>query len=1300
MTLLVPKEQPGPVFDLISSSSVSEKFPIRRLPTLAQKSLLSEKHIPLKPSTSFFLRKCYCSNSLNLYKRNKNYQKRNIFFEISSLKSRCANFIQFHELNKFTKIKHRVNKMPLFEGSLQANFQAASFPEFSVTDTRILHVQDAMIEHEKFHNRSLSFSLFLSPGCLTIKDRLNYLKISAVSKESYTLTYPRTIQSFFAQSIYAPHLNVASFSFIKHSLVFFSAHSKNFSLQFTSTALPATGPHSFVQTTNQTPATFQPMLEKTYAHFDFRNEIGKNLIIGTRAKIASLTPVRATVNSLPHKLLSSMKIESENGLIKHSWLDSHKPQFEAKESAFSQILVLRPSFMLPAPTKGQLQKSQHKQLTTFRAQELEKKIWLRLKLRLHSYILDSPRLLPSKPVIKRTVLPCILGSSALNKIHLCMPSRSGDRPLKFKQGTIILIPSHIAFCSKPGRIFLKTRSQALYTRKLMRKLIAVEAFKKSRKQYLEPGQLGYFTISTNLPTTLRVKSSALTRNISHIRIKPLNFYMQISAMDFTDIELPLDRRRLVPPKGVFPSSFALNIKLGSLMPLRLFLASSVTAQQQMSSNILKPIHRISPIFVHLKHFALPTQLLPLTPNYLVLERRSHKKANIATSSITENFLYRSSVPNSICDRLKLKFAILDDNYSTRRLKLDFCTPPDWEKSWRHFNCKLRLMPFAFGFPHFTYKQFLPKLMSSTYEPKPLSGTATNIKAKASYFLSNSKIYYHPLSQKEPKRWLHSFMLADTLKAENYKYLSADQFLEVSPCDTLKDFAYTWHIQKSSKLFYSARPPNTDKVWPEKIYFIEQQPTVSGYCQRSDKSLNSLECSGIRRFLLQTPSSSEVKMKDKSFILNGSFVRKLFNSDDLKHCKNLEPPFLSRHRSFSTICRDVLAFSQKLSFVEKLKHIKLTRFNAMFRVFRFPYVPEYSMVKPLLHEDWFSLEDASTVVNDSFSDDIRATQISCAFEIIQNSLDFILTSLPVQYRSKINHTGLEPEQVSGLIFNPEISLCSSIKMANNKRSPSIPAKYLFFPEQRTGNYNYLSQPAQRTVSSFPRQEPERLTLNYVLRSRKDQDFTKQYLGSVHWVIMLKNFMSTSQQALRYIKTGFNKAFVDQDVFAISFSAKPFTDYREMTCANLNLFSPQSPAFFAENLKHNSIASDPANLEFNMVPGSTDPPVFEYKTKVSQAAMPFAHYVLKIARSEKRYELSPAPIITTAIHAKKVDVRASFPVESGVRNDFANVFSSAHSSAERFRHPGYPEWIDMDIDVLQKKADSSKDMVKFLLDPLRH
>lgn len=1300
MTLLVPKNRPGPVFDCIAQLSVNEKFPVRRLPTLAQKSLLSEKHIPFKPSASPFFRKCYCSNSLQLYKLNKDYKHRNTFIEMLSPERRCEQFIQFHDPNKFAKIRHTVHEMPLLELPLLITAQRGNFSELSFTASVNLHIQDAILEHDKFHNKNYSFDLISPPENLTIKNRPSSLNVSATSRATYVSTCPRNIHSFFAQSFYQPHLSLACYGPINHLFVFFSGHNKNFPLQLTTKNLSTTNLKKFVQATSQMPENFQPKIEKSHAHFDFRNEIGKNLIIGTRPEITTLISVKSHINTLPHSHSASMRTQNKSGLIKHSSPTSHETQLQTREPVFFQTLVVRPSLMLRAPQNNQLPKPRSQLLATFRARVADKTSWLRLKLRLHKCVLVSPAPVPSIPAIKRTALACISGSNALNKIQLSMPPKIGERPLKIRQEAFAQIFSRVSFCRKTDQPLFKTRSQAIYTKKLMRKLIAVEAFKKSRKQYFAPGQLGYFTLATNLAKTFTTKSSALLENITHIRTRPLHFLMQISAMNFTDIELPLNRRRLVPPQGLFPSSFALNAKPGSLMPLRLFLASSVTAQQRLSSNTLKPIRRICPSSVPLKHFALPVHELSLNSDYLLRVMCREKKVNIVTRAITQRFHYNSSVPDSICERLKLSFAILDDNHGARRLLLDFSAPPDWEKSWRKFSCKLRLMPFPFGFPCFSHRHFLPKLMSSPFAPQPQSESVTNIKAQPLYSFSNAKHYYHPLSQKMPKRWLYSFALDETFKAENYKRPFNELFLDVSAPRPLKEFAYNWYVQKTAKLFYPTRPLDQNKIWPEKIYLAEQRFDIPAYSQRVAKNLENVEYIGIRRFLLQIPNNFEARFKDEPFSLHSSCVRKLFKPDDVKYCKSSKPPFLTLYRSFSIICRDVLAFGQKLSSNEKLGQGKPNRFNAMFRVFRFPYVPEYSKAKSEFYEDWFSLEDASTEINDSFSDDIRATQISCAFEILQNSLDFTLTSLPVPFKPKINHSSLGPEPISDSMFNPEMFLCGRIKIASKKRDASIQAKYLFFPRPKAGNFQYLPQPSQKPISTFSRSVPQRLALNYILRSRSDQDFTRQDPGSIHWVIMLKNFMHISQQALRYGKTGFNKASTTQSAFATNLPSTPLNDYHEISSGDFNFSSAQIPDFFAESLKHSSIASDLAELEYDMAPGSTSQPAFEYRAKVGQTAMHFVYHDLKAIRGEEQYEQRPALITTFSSQAKKIDIEALFYVESGVKNEFANVFSSASSTTEKFRHPGYPEWIDMDIDVLRKRADNNRDMDKFLLVPLRH
>ena len=79
MSLIISGKNGDAIFDIPSSKDVYKSdFVDRRIITNAGKSILSEKNIPIKPSTEFKYRKCYILHKIDLFKSQKETIKRDL----------------------------------------------------------------------------------------------------------------------------------------------------------------------------------------------------------------------------------------------------------------------------------------------------------------------------------------------------------------------------------------------------------------------------------------------------------------------------------------------------------------------------------------------------------------------------------------------------------------------------------------------------------------------------------------------------------------------------------------------------------------------------------------------------------------------------------------------------------------------------------------------------------------------------------------------------------------------------------------------------------------------------------------------------------------------------------------------------------------------------------------------------------------------------------------------------------------------------------------------------------------------
>ncbi|MEW6713337.1 MAG: hypothetical protein AB1403_26185, partial [Candidatus Riflebacteria bacterium] len=233
--------------------------------------------------------------------------------------------------------------------------------------------------------------------------------------------------------------------------------------------------------------------------------------------------------------------------------------------------------------------------------------------------------------------------------------------------------------------------------------------------------------------------------------RPGSFYMSLTRLDFTNISLPENRRRLKSPAGRFNVS-----KPDTLSQCGDTRLNFLNLPEESSKRFLERVvrrNRIAPQPRNLELKIENTRSARIKQNFNLANQPVSPKKFVGAANIEDRLEIRNSLPDSISDQLPLAMQALAGRFEKRITQSHIVPPPDWQFKSRPFICRLRLLPYPFGFPELSPPDFSLRPVLTVFKPAVRHLQTNSIRATGYKFQLSHRFFRSRFSLKDPQQWL-------------------------------------------------------------------------------------------------------------------------------------------------------------------------------------------------------------------------------------------------------------------------------------------------------------------------------------------------------------------------------------------------------------------------------------------------------------------------------------------------------------------------------------------------------------------
>ena len=1290
-----------PVFDFPALSSGEKESVIKRFLSNASRSLLAEKNIPIQPSRQPGCLKCYSANSQRLYRQKAPRKTRQTFFVNRNLNhdkkphdSYIENSYDFFknfqirikkaelplicdsELSQVTDSTKLTNRL-ISEKSLTIKSQIDRQIEFAPDKIKLLSIiPNPRLSIPESAQQSLR-QQFKIP---TISQNLYHEKLQAPFKDQIVLKKQRYQQNIsIISKIIQPDLEFEHYKGIR----FFKLNS--FANFFTSL------------TKDKRKYQLKSNFISEVCHFDFPPEIGKNFVISYQEKLSlrALKAKKLRIKNYPFSL-SELKLKTSDYKFINS-TPGIKPEIDfARKKLDIQLKIhLKPLKNLTLPFKS-LQKQLEKpkdisQALPIKLSEIRESSWNKLRLCLKRVKPQTRELnfnsittfKPSIPLLKPTQIDA-------NKSfkNYRFQDRANSVFEAFTSYAFTFKPQRLYYCKKRERIFLKTRSQAIYSKNLLSPDLILSNQIQQQREIKKENLSGCINSTISAPQKDQFEYFILP---TKIKLSLTDFALSLSEpkIDFSDIKLPKIKKKAKDFKESFSMRLASLSLRRRLRPIQSYLQNRIFTEFSFEINLRKTISRISLLFkpFRLNKLKATPQFINKSLAYNGFTQKEIKFKKTLPTIASASFL--EYLPMAIAKSLTLEMPIMGSSAPQKLIQKHFIGAPLWDKYFSEANIKLRLPPFPFGFPKLIDKKFIPNLLWELPTLRANEFSIPAIKIRQDVSLKRLKKRRSPLSLKAPQKWLWpEFLMYNQLK---YADLITDLILETLKLPHQKSFSFTWQQETSNKvtLKYSASQERSNIELPSTLEFnanISETLYSTGEISDSFYSVPLIKGSEITRLIIPALKLKAKKSKFYSAPLLRNISAAKIKTWQFPKQNFFPAPFHLPSVEFKQTSKKVLAFYQDLP--EKLTPEILpdpTGYKSRYRQFFFPYTPE-TMLQLQKSEHFFELEDVSISAEQDFTEDLKTTQIleSSIFEANQPLDSFYSNKVSVSKSPdkfiqsasniliKLPSPGFPINLPDQLTIEPK-----NISLANDK------AKTILNLKSEIDNLlNDSTTLTALLADHFKPDEPEiQAKLHFWPKRAKKIAPNKLSLSSVHWVILLKTFLKLIQvhnEQPTFIK----KQNLDISIFSyspieprhnftpqsskveFSFSSpEPAIFHASANQGNTNFISTIKWPQFKATQKTFSTLTNICSQEFTPVP-------FSYPSQLSSKQITFSSVKYGISTEIKTNLMStPVSLISSRVVTKP------------------EVFSISESQQKDkgFRFAYIPDWYDLELDTSRQIAD---------------
>ena len=1118
MTLQKRIQSSNAVFDFPPVPSLPEKTITRRIASLATRSFLSIRNLPVQTSQNPDSPKCFSNGQLYKYRPVANKKNLCPFFPAYPLKKNLHDLPQ--PIDKSGELPWIYRSNPRFK--LIENIcidQKTSNSDFLKLKTcfRAPKIREVDLKRENFSRNRNEFEPILKRFVAQFEPPENH---SIFNNLSTAISVPEKIAASFSGFRIKPARIKECQAKSRSSDFFFSPPPNPGFLSLTGEIEACPGPSTFF-------THFKKRIEKILGPkitiypenvFETRFDLGKNLILEAKSR----------TEAKPGKLLPK---ELRPGNL-HAFLKRdkgfHPKEFYPKGSFTSKKFTLED---IPRPKIPRIFPNRHKQ-NVFKPLLFVKslcgthdtafhKTWpgknfLRLKLRLkkscYAETAFEMRLLhdyrpkafvePQKDLkVQYTQMPVRTVSAQLD------PSINANGIMNS------LMPA--SFCSRKHLVYFLAKNHARYCIKLLKKAIGPTlpipaSFLPLSRQFLR----GRLSPERSCPKNFAQAVGVFSDTVQMLGRANI-FLMSLTNLNFTDICLPGYRRRLKSPPGLFKNSVtrtAPAIHNRCLSRLRLSFPVKLAFSQAIQKRRFLAVSRES-FEIKLCH--------PLKAenqnSFLQTKPRKWPKRFLSFLNLPERFELLTGVPSSAKSELELTLSPILPQTVVRIEQKTIVPPPDWHKAIINFNCRLRLLPYPFGFPSFVFPDFKNRLLDQFEELQISTGSESQALTTSGYaYQLNRRSFRSKFSLKNPVKWLFPSLpgnIANYFKTQ-YHNLAEPVFLAPDEVPKPEAFAFSWQNlhQKTYKLTFNtekiAASENASKY--KNASFELSFPDVTLDFTHLPETKACIKRQRISRILVKHCIAPSVQHSSDSFTLNLLKAKGVFrlagkNHIELKHYGHLERLHVPDPKAV-----EILAFYNCFSDFETGKLENSYDFKALFRQFLFPWAPAYSSM-PEFHPSFFEVDDTSILTTASTGEEIRVSQLltnNFSESEIKLKSDFVRRNfkkfIPASKKLFEFFFNLAP-----ISFNLRAFAASSLITPNSHWVPRFAPRFNICMKLA----RQIEEPGKiaqaRCPGRFAFLFHEIAKAKLALSRNRQRNFSRLNLDSPHWIILLQNFLEISK-----------------------------------------------------------------------------------------------------------------------------------------------------------------------------------------------
>ncbi len=516
-------------------------------------------------------------------------------------------------------------------------------------------------------------------------------------------------------------------------------------------------------------------------------------------------------------------------------------------------------------------------------------------------------------------------------------------------------------------------------------------------------------------------------------------------------------------------------------------------------------------------FFLPADLgrksLPAAENERFTALKSFRQPRLKHKLRLRRFALQQVLPAQISAQLHLDMKICSAADKAKMPVRHFIVPALGAKNLRHFNCRISLLPHPFGFPVFSFSEprfysLIAKPVFAQHQPQ-----TSNLHCTGSFIIKKDQLFLPPLSMKNPRRLLYSYL--NPALANKEFYLAGNLAIKGAICQAprIADFLHTWLgspggcVTPRSEEKYNQRL----RLKQPQIKHLPETGKKLSYCPKiCDTSVPRMN--RINRLLLRARRFSAAVTKSS---IEGEMlpITKLFRPclyvPDTASAAWHEP-----QSRFSIFSCEISQLQQKPVFNDDVAESFRSQFHARFRSFRFPWRPEIKMSPRGMEQPWQPDTGVSATAI-ALPDELRSTAFIFA-DAGANILHLPSRFLQDQV-ARIRHlSAIKQSAIIERRFTVTEAICQTMRLQNPEKYLQQfinPETFFVMREKNRSRLkknlrNYSFRNASKTIQLRPDSE------KFSEFGLKNRAVRRMPLEPLHWIIMMHSFLQPESPAMNY------------------------------------------------------------------------------------------------------------------------------------------------------------------------------------------